>query len=104
MSELYTKIYSIVAKIPSGIVASYGDVAKAAGLQNGARVVGWALRRLPAEVEIPWWRVINAKGYISIVNPSVTPTQQKILLEKEGVKFIVKEDLFYLQNPKWNKF
>ena len=60
------RIWQVVTAIPQGRVASYGDVANQAGLPGGARRVGAALRKLPADTRIPWHRVINAGGRISL--------------------------------------
>lgn len=60
------RIWQVVASIPEGKVATYGQVAKLAGLGNGARQVGWALRGLPIGSRLPWHRVINSQGKISL--------------------------------------
>ena len=85
-TAVYAAIYSVVRTIPRGQVASYGQVAKAVGLFRGARLVGWALRRLPPDTtDIPWHRVIAQDCRISIVNPAITPSEQARLLIQEGV-------------------
>jgi methylated-DNA-protein-cysteine methyltransferase-like protein len=61
----YPTIYAVVCQIPYGQVATYGQVADLANLPGRARLVGYALYRVPADSEIPWHRVINAKGEIS---------------------------------------
>ena len=61
----YPKIYEVVKLIPYGTVATYGQVAELAGLIGKPRVVGYALYRVTADAEIPWHRVINAKGEVS---------------------------------------
>jgi len=63
-------IWRTVARIPRGRVATYGQIARMAGLRSGARTVGWAMRALPDDLAIggrpvPWHRVINAQGMIS---------------------------------------
>jgi len=60
----YDQIYAIVRQIPCGQVATYGQVAELANLPGQARLVGYALFRVPSD-EIPWHRVINAKGEVS---------------------------------------
>ena len=57
--------------IPYGRVVSYGQVAAYVGVPRGARQVGWTLRRLE-DIDIPWWRVINNEGRISILWPGLT--------------------------------
>ena len=82
------QVYQLVRLIPHGKVCSYGDVAAAMGSPRAARQVGFALARLPLERagEVPWHRVINAKGSIS-GGDLVRPDLQRALLEGEGVIF-----------------
>jgi methylated-DNA-protein-cysteine methyltransferase related protein len=61
----YTRIYDVVRRIPWGKVATYGQVADLAGLYGKARLVGYALYQVPLESDVPWQRVVNAKGEIS---------------------------------------
>lgn len=86
----YQRIYDVVCRIPEGKVATYGDVAALAGLPNHARLAGYALYNLPSELSdvVPWHRVLNAKGTLSIgrVKPDGNTRQQR-LLEAEGVEF-----------------
>ena len=63
---LYQQIYQTVQQIPYGKVATYGQIARLAGFPGYARQVGYALHATPAGIEIPWHRVINAKGEISL--------------------------------------
>ena len=85
-ARLYDRIYDYVRTIPPGRVSSYGQVAKAVGMPRGARIIGWALRVLPlGQTDVPWQRVVNQKGIISIQNPKAPRTLQKLLLEEEGV-------------------
>ncbi len=81
---LYQKIYRVVAMIPFGMVATYGQVAKKVGIGNNARVIGYALNRLPADSSIPWHRVVNYQGKISLRESA---DLQQLLLEQEGVRF-----------------
>ncbi len=67
---LFRSIWEVVARVPRGRVATYGQIARMAGLPGGARTVGWAMRALPDGLKIngrpvPWHRVINAEGRIS---------------------------------------
>ncbi len=82
------RIYQTVARIPHGRVASYGQVARAAGMPRAARMVGQALHKLPPGSELPWHRVINARGGISFAAGSERWRRQKELLESEGVVFL----------------
>jgi methylated-DNA-protein-cysteine methyltransferase-like protein len=80
-------ILGAVMTIPRGRVATYGEVAEAAGLPGRARLVGRALRNLPSSSGIPWHRVVGAGGRISPRGDSMAEWQQKHLLEDEGVMF-----------------
>lgn len=83
----YKKIYKMVEQIPYGQVATYGQIARLVGLPRHARMVGYALYALPNDNEVPWQRVVNAKGEVS---PRATPQYedlQRHLLEREGVVF-----------------
>jgi methylated-DNA-protein-cysteine methyltransferase-like protein len=81
---LYEKIYEVVEQIPSGQVASYGDVAAIVGGGCEARAVGDALGVMPSDraARVPWQRVVNREGAISTRGLS-----QRDLLEQEGVPF-----------------
>lgn len=81
------RIWQVVALIPPGRVATYGEVARQAGLPGAARRVGPALRALPAGSRIPWHRVINARGQISLPVGSKARILQRERLEAEGVQF-----------------
>ncbi len=81
------RIYAVVRRIPPGRVATYGDVAALAGMPRRARQVGWALHALDAESDVPWQRVINARGEVSLRGDSAAARVQRALLESEGVVF-----------------
>jgi methylated-DNA-protein-cysteine methyltransferase-like protein len=86
-SDPYARIYAVVERIPPGRVATYGQVAALAGLAGHARQVGYALHASPEDLDLPWHRVINAKGEVS---PRAEPGRegfQRHLLEEEGVVF-----------------
>lgn len=86
MSDTYSKIYAVVRRIPRGRIATYGQVAAIAGLKGHARQVGYALAALTASTAVPWQRVINAQGRISL-RPTTGGFSQRMLLEREGVVF-----------------
>jgi methylated-DNA-protein-cysteine methyltransferase-like protein len=90
-SDLYERIYQVVKAIPHGRVATYGQVARVAGLGRQARVVGYALHALPSGNDIPWHRVINHKGEISLGSRGEWAGFQRELLEDEGVEFDMKD-------------
>jgi methylated-DNA-protein-cysteine methyltransferase related protein len=88
------KVIKVVLIIPKGKVMSYGQIAAWIGAPRAARQVGWVLRTIETEVKLPWWRVANNKGIISIKgNKYHNKNMQKSLLEKEGVK--IREDLSF---------
>ena len=80
-------VYRAVHRIPSGRVSTYGAIATLAGMPGAARQVGWALNALEADDDVPWHRVINAKGEISARGESEIADLQRALLESEGVVF-----------------
>jgi methylated-DNA-protein-cysteine methyltransferase related protein len=87
-SSKYQIIYDVVRKIPVGKVLTYGQVAELAGLYGKARLAGYALFRVELESEIPWQRVVNAKGEISYSEARCGGDYlQKTLLEQEGIEF-----------------
>lgn len=83
---LYQRIYAVVRRVPAGRVVTYGQVAKLAG-RCGARQVGYALSALEADSAVPWQRVINSQGRISLRSAGGHDTLQRELLEAEGVEF-----------------
>jgi methylated-DNA-protein-cysteine methyltransferase-like protein len=103
--DSFARVYRAVREIPSGCVATYGDISRDAfGHPRAARTVGWALRALPDDLaeSVPWWRVVNAAGRISTGRPGgasqegdTAPTgrappcvsEQQRRLEDEGVAF-----------------
>jgi len=86
-SDSYTRIYAVVRRIPRGRVATYGQVAELAGLAGHARQVGYALHALPSATAMPWHRVINASGGVSLRSSPGAELTQRQLLEDEGVEF-----------------
>jgi methylated-DNA-protein-cysteine methyltransferase related protein len=82
----YELIWRWVRKIPRGRVATYGQIAILAGLEGHARQVGYALHNLPARSNVPWHRVVNARGEISPRSAGDSHELQRMLLEAEGVE------------------
>lgn len=82
-----SRIYTIVALIPPGSVATYGQVAALAGQPCRARLVGRLLAALPHDRDVPWHRVINARGRISLPAGSPAALRQRARLEREGIEF-----------------
>jgi len=83
----WARIYAVVRRIPRGRVATYGQVAKLAGLPGHARQVGYALHALPGDSSVPWHRVINAGGGVSRRADPGWDELQRQCLEREGVRF-----------------
>jgi methylated-DNA-protein-cysteine methyltransferase-like protein len=81
------KICSVVAMIPRGKVATYGQIAALAGMPRHARLVGRTLRELPRGSRLPWFRVVNATLRISTRSGGAGSTQRE-RLQKEGVEFV----------------
>ena len=77
----------VIIGIPRGHVLTYGEVARLAGPGGSARRVSMAMRYAPKGQTLPWHRVINAQGKISLPEDSVDFRKQKNRLEREGVKF-----------------
>ncbi len=80
-ATLNERIWLAVAAIPPGRVSTYGHVAAAAGLPRGARRVGRALGALPAGSAIPWHRVINARGELSLSGRAGQEQRRRLLAE-----------------------
>ncbi|WP_372780304.1 MGMT family protein [Litorivivens sp.] len=70
-------VYRVLASIPPGRLASYGQVAELAGLPKQARRVGRILSQLPRDTRLPWYRVVNASGKISF--PAGSPGYERQL-------------------------
>lgn len=77
----------MVRKVPSGRVATYGQIAKLIGLPKNARQVGTVLRSLPEGSRVPWHRILNSQGKISERDTRVFEGLQRHLLEEEGIEF-----------------
>ena len=87
MTPFTKKVLTLIHKIPKGKVATYSQIARLAGNPNGTRGVVWILHAQSSTKELPWHRVINAKGKISFPLMSPQQLRQKALLEKEKVTF-----------------
>jgi methylated-DNA-protein-cysteine methyltransferase-like protein len=100
-NEAAAAICAVIRRIPKGWVATYGQVAALAGLPRRARLVGRVLQDLDPASDIPWHRVVNAKGEVSY-SPSRNggDVLQQQLLEKEGVQFDDR-NRFNLERFRW---
>ena len=87
--NFFDRVYAVVRMIPAGKVASYGQIAALLGHPRAARTVGWALNALRDNDidDVPWQRVINSQGRISISRADLGADLQQALLEEEGVEF-----------------
>lgn len=83
----WERFRAVVRRIPRGRVATYGQVARLAGLPGRARQVGYALHALPEDSGVPWQRVVNAAGRVSPRARPGADRLQRALLEREGVRF-----------------
>ncbi len=92
-------IWQVVATIPSGSVATYGQVAALAGMPGSARQVGSALKKLPQGSTVPWHRVVNAQGRISLPAGSTSFKEQQSRLLAEGIE--VKAGKLNLRAAQW---
>jgi methylated-DNA-protein-cysteine methyltransferase related protein len=81
----YETVWQLVKKVPHGKVATYGQIARLAGIEGQARFVGYALHGLKQTPGIPWHRVINSQGKISL--SGLPAKRQRRLLEMEKIIF-----------------
>lgn len=98
MSAVFPRIYELIARIPAGQVATYGQIALALGMPHGARTVGWAMRQCPQG--LPWHRVVNAQGKSSLPEPG--RALQRALLADEGVEMSL-EGRVDLKRYRWQE-
>lgn len=109
--NFYAQVYALVRQIPRGKVSSYGRIANMLGRPRAARAVGYALNALsdkkddPAYADIPWQRVVNSQGRISIVNREQSANHQAELLRAEGVavneKLRINLDIYLWEGLHW---
>ncbi len=85
--DLYLRIWKAVKGVRKGRVATYGQIAKICDLRGHARLVGYALHNLPPDSGVPWHRIVNSKGMISLRAHTSSHERQKHLLEREGIVF-----------------
>lgn len=81
-------IYLALMTIPAGNVITYGQLASLAGLPGAARLAGTVLCGLPEKTELPWHRVINAQGKISLPIGSASYKEQMRRLKAEGIEMV----------------
>lgn len=83
MTRFHRAVYRLVEQIPRGRVATYGQLAVLLGYPRAARAVGYAMKHCPSG--LPWHRVVNAQGGISLRGNVASMVTQRVLLEQEGV-------------------
>lgn len=93
------RVYQIIAAIPEGSVTTYGDVARLAGSPRAARQVGGVLKRLPEGSKLPWHRVVNRHGQISLTGPDLQRQRQALL--SEGI-MVSGEGYIEMERYRWN--
>ena len=89
VKELAPMIFQLIAQIPYGRVASYGQIARLAGIPKHSRLVGYVLKHMDADSSLPWYRVINSQGKISLskLNDQGQNIQAQLLMA-EGILVI----------------
>ena len=88
-SGFFARVYALVARIPRGRVATYGQIARILGAPRAARIVGWAMHGNPHVGRIPCHRVIQHGGTCSPTFRVGDPGAQRRLLEREGVRLLL---------------
>ena len=96
----YDRVYEFVRSVPRGRVVTYGQVALGLGSPAAARAVGYALHNLSGDTDVPWWRVVNASGGISLGSRGPAAHIQRERLEDEGVRFTL-EGRIRLRDYRW---
>jgi methylated-DNA-protein-cysteine methyltransferase-like protein len=86
MKRLYERIYEVIRQVPAGKVATYGQIADIVG-KCTPRMVGYALAALKPGLDVPWQRIINSQGKISLRADGAESIEQRYLLELEGIRF-----------------
>ncbi|MFU9138346.1 MGMT family protein [Erwinia tasmaniensis] len=94
------RIWQIVAAIPTGKVATYGDIARMAGSPRAARQVGGVLKRLPEGSTLPWFRVINSTGAISLTGDDLARQREALL--RDGIE-VSQEGKVSLRRYRWTE-
>ncbi|UUM31463.1 DNA base-flipping protein [Vibrio japonicus] len=98
MDQFLAQIFAVIHQIPQGKVATYGDIAKLAGYPGYARHVGKALSNLPKDSKLPWFRVINSQGKISLKGNDLERQKEKLMAE--GIE-VSAEGKISLRKYKW---
>jgi len=86
--SFYAKVYEIVARIPKGKVTTYGAIAEMIGMKSSSRLVGYALKVMPPDLNLPAQRVLNRKGLLTGAHGFGGYERMRWILEREGITFI----------------
>jgi methylated-DNA-protein-cysteine methyltransferase-like protein len=97
VTRFHRAVHRLVSEIPRGRVVTYGQIAVILGWPRAARAVGYAMRHCPPGV--PWHRVVNARGGISLRANVAGMVTQRVLLEQEGVR--VRRGTIRLDHHRW---
>lgn len=100
-TEFSKKVLKLIQSVPRGKVATYGLIAELAGRPQGSRGVGWLLHSSTRKYNLPWQRIIKAKGRLPFPEFTSGFTRQKRLLQAEGV--VVEYGRVDLKKYLWNK-
>lgn len=101
LKDFFARVYNVVSKIPSGKVATYGQIALLLGEPRSARIVGWAMRTAPKELCLPCHRVVNRLGKMAPDYVFGSSDLQRAILISEGITF--KEDgCINMKKHVWN--
>ena len=98
MDQFLIQIFAVIHQIPFGKVTTYGEIAKMAGYPGYARHVGKALSNLPNGSKLPWFRVINSQGRISLQGHNLTRQREALLAEGVTVSL---DGKVALKNYRW---
>ncbi|UBQ38590.1 MGMT family protein [Acinetobacter johnsonii] len=101
VKELAPMIFQVIAQIPYGRVASYGQIARLAGIPKHSRLVGYVLKHMDADSSLPWYRVINSQGKISLskLNDQGQNIQAQLLMTES---ILVIGDKVKMKEFQWN--
>ncbi len=98
MDQFLAQIFAVIHQIPHGKVSTYGEIARMAGYPGYARHVGKALGNLPKDSKLPWFRVINSKGKMSLTGPDWDRQRERLVAEGIAVST---EGRISLKKYKW---
>jgi len=99
--SFFEDVFEVAKLIPRGRVTSYGAIAAYLGLRSSARMVGWAMNAVDADMKVPAHRVVNSQGLLTGKHHFVPPSAMEARLKKEGVK-VVKDKIVDFQKHFWD--